>query len=669
METTDGPVLIVAGAGSGKTRVISHRILNLIRKGVAPGSILAITFTNKAAREMRERVDRLMSEDRNINLPVSFMERPFTATFHALGVHIIRENVGLLGLNRHFKIYDRSDSRRAVKEAMNEAGIDHKSHEPGAFLERISRSKGDDVSAAALRASAAGLDAGGAFMAETVADVWERYDAILAKEKALDFDDLLTKASELLDREEVRKHYNAVWKYVHIDEYQDTNKIQYKIASLLAGQSNNTCVVGDPDQNIYSWRGATLENILRFEKDYPEAAVITLEKNYRSTKNILAAANAVIEKNSGRKKKTLRTDNPEGEKLTVAACYTETDEARYVSDAARDLISSGVPPREVAVLYRANFQSRVLEDAFIRKNIPYQVLGIRFFERKEVKDVLAYIRTALDYEGSEPETRSLRSGSAAGDLARIINVPPRGVGKVTLAKILAGQESSLPPAVKTKLADFYRLLANIREKCLQNKPSEAIKFIIRETGMERAFQMGDSEDEERLMNVRELVSVAAQYDDFKPSEAKGGDNSQNDSHAGSALAGLETFLENAALATDQDEFKENRNAVRLMTVHAAKGLEFDHIFVAGMEEDLFPFRHTDKSAVGLDGNEEERRLFYVALTRARKKVRLSHSLVRTIYGAQRVSSPSEFLADIDPELVEEASPDKPTGAKAIFIDF
>ncbi len=624
VETTDGPVLVVAGAGSGKTRVIAHRILNLVQKGVAPHSILAVTFTNKAASEMRERVIKLLAEDKALNRPVSMGERPFVSTFHALGVHIIRENARLLGLNRHFNIYDRSDSRRAVKEAMVQVNIDPKKYEPGVFLNKISRAKGDGVQALAFK------DAAKDFMEEMIADVWEKYDAILKKDGALDFDDLLVKTAELLKIADVRGHYNSIWKYIHIDEYQDTNRIQYEIANHLAGTDRNICVVGDADQNIYSWRGATIENILHFEKDYPEAAVITLETNYRSTKTILAAANDVIEKNSMRKKKTLCTDNPTGEKIALLPSYNENDEARAIADISRDLIDGGTPAKEVAVLYRANFQSRALEEAFIKKNIPYQLIGVKFFERKEVKDVLSYIRAALNSNtDSQPNkgslvipakagiqgattdanlNRSNFTGTGAADIARIINVPPRGIGKVTVAKVLAGSESELPDGMKTKIASFRQLLADIKKEILEKKPSESVKFVIQETGMERVLREGDSEDEERLLNIHELVTVAAQYDHLKPEE------------------GIESFLENAALATDQDELKENHDAVKLMTVHASKGLEFDHVFIAGLEQDLFPFKHMDEEGQSQAEAEEERRLFYVALTRARKKVHLSHSL-------------------------------------------
>lgn len=632
VETRNGPLLIVAGAGSGKTRVIAHRILNLIRSGAAPHEILAITFTNKAAKEMRDRVTSLLSADNSINRPISVNEKPFVSTFHALGVHIIRENARLLGLTRHFTIYDRSDSKRAVKEAMLSRNIDPKKYDPGLFLSLISRAKGDGHSRLQYKDAARDL------MQEMTADVWERYDAILFKEKALDFDDLLAKTADLLERADVRDRYAKVWKYIHIDEYQDTNKVQYRIANHLAAAHKNICVVGDADQNIYSWRGATIENILHFEKDYPDTTVITLEKNYRSTKTILAAANAVIEKNSMRKKKTLYTDNAAGEKITLSASYSETEEARAIADSARDIIETGLPPREIAVLYRTNFQSRVLEEAFIKKNIPYQLLGVKFFERKEVKDVLSYVKASLNPE-------------SVADISRIINVPPRGIGKVTLAKIVGGEEGSLPPGMRDKIADFRKLLADIRDEIKEKKASEVIRFVIQESGMEKTLRSGDMEDEDRLLNIRELVSVASQYDHLKPEE------------------GIEAFLTNAALATDQDELNENTDSVKLMTVHAAKGLEFDHVFIAGLEQDLFPFKHSDDGNMSQHEEEEERRLFYVALTRARKKVHLSYSLVRKIYGTERVNTPSEFIEDIEKNLIEDSIPPKPMGAKAIFIDF
>ncbi|MGC9605356.1 MAG: UvrD-helicase domain-containing protein [Minisyncoccia bacterium] len=631
VQTTAGPVLIVAGAGSGKTRVIAHRILNLIKKGVPPSSILAITFTNKAAKEMRGRVQALIESDKTLNLPVSIAEQPFVGTFHALGARIIRENARTIGLDRHFTIYDRADSRRAVRNAMLQAGIDPKRYEPGALLDIISRAKGDGRGAAGFKETAEG------FVEETAADIWERYDAVLAAEKALDFDDLLLKARDLLDRPEVKARYNSTWRYIHVDEYQDTNRVQYEIVRRLAGPGRDVCVVGDPDQNIYSWRGATIENVMRFEEDYPDAALIALEKNYRSTKTILAAANGVIEKNLRRKKKTLHTDNPVGEKIALLRSYTENDEARAIADSASDLIGSGVPPKEIAVLYRTNFQSRVIEEAFIRKGLPYQLVGVRFFERKEVKDVLSYIRAALNRE-------------SRGDIARILNVPPRGIGRATAAKVVSGAEGSLSEATRKRVADFWHLLDDIRAEIVEKKPSETVRFVIRETGIEKAL-LEDEHDEEKLLNIQELVSVASQYDSLRPGD------------------GIEALLENSALATDQDELEESVDAVRLMTVHASKGLEFDHVFIAGLEQDLFPFKHIDGKETGQDETEEERRLFYVALTRARKKAHLSYAMIRKTYGAERINTPSEFIDDIEKVLIEEHAPERPTGMRAVFIDF
>jgi len=633
VDTTEGPVLIIAGAGAGKTGVITHRILNLIKKGVAPHQILAITFTNKAAKEMRDRVGNLLSEDKSLNVPISFTERPFLSTFHSLGVHIIRENAQILGLTRHFTIYDRSDSRRAIKEAMVQVSVDPKKFEPGTVLNMISRAKGDGIGYLHY------ADAAKDYLEETVASIWEKYDAILAKDKALDFDDLLLKTAQLLGgHEAIRKRYGEIWKYVHIDEYQDTNKVQYKIARYLAESHRNMCVVGDVDQNIYSWRGATIENILNFEKDYPEATVITLEKNYRSTKNILTAANDVIEKNRMRRKKTLYTDNETGEKISMLVSYTESDEARAIADEAKMLIGKGTSPREIAVLYRANFLSRSLEESFLKKNIPYQLVGVRFFERKEVKDVLSYIRAALNKE-------------SWNDIGRIINVPTRGIGKATVAKVMSGREDLLPPSMKQKIRDFWKLLEDIRKEITEKKPSEAVRFVIQETGIERSLLQGDSEDEERLLNIRELASVAAQYDHLKPEE------------------GIESLLSNAALASDQDDLEKDQDAVKLMTVHASKGLEFEYVFIAGLEQDLFPFKHIDEEDTDQSEEEEERRLFYVALTRAKKKLYLSHTIIRTVYGAERINVPSEFISDIRAELIEENKPEKPSGAKAIFIDF
>ncbi|MES3031443.1 MAG: UvrD-helicase domain-containing protein [Patescibacteria group bacterium] len=634
VDTLEGPVLILAGAGAGKTKTITHRILNLIKGGVRPSQILAITFTNKAAKEMRERVYHLIESDPTLNIPISFSERPFVSTFHALGVHIIKENAPLIGLTRHFTIFDRGDSKRAVKEALEELSIDPKEFEPGTLLNAISREKGDAVTMQAYKERAKD------FYSQLIARVWERYEATLFKERALDFDDLLLKTMVLLRKyPEVRKKYNFIWKYVHIDEYQDTNRVQYEIATMLSEETKNLCVVGDIDQNIYSWRGADIQNILNFEKEYPHAKIILLEENYRSTQTILTAANNVIKKNVVRREKNLFTKNGEGEKIELLISYTEQEEARMISEKIRELIEGGTSPREIAVLYRANFQSRVIEESFLRKNIPYQLLGVKFFERKEVKDVLSFIKASLNRE-------------SASDLIRIINVPPRGIGKATLLKVLAGQEATLGPALKQKVSQFMMLLDRIKEQAGKVQPSLLIKYILTESGIEKTYREGGGEEQEKLENLRELVSVATQYDALPMEEA------------------LEALLQNAALATDQDELEKNENAVKMMTVHASKGLEFDNVFIAGLEEDLFPHVKIGEKDMSPGEAEEERRLFYVALTRARKQIFLSYAMLRTIYGSQKVNTPSHFISDIgDEHITSSGSGDEPRGVKAIFIDF
>lgn len=631
----DGPLLIIAGAGAGKTKTITFRILHLIKEGVAPSSILAITFTNKAAKEMRERIEKLLRSDKELNLPISFTEKPFMSTFHSLGVHIIKENSRLLNLPRQFTIFDRGDSKRAVKEALEEASIDPKQFDPGKVLNTISRAKGDLETAESY-----GAKAGNQYFPRIVADVWQRYEAILRREKALDFDDLLLKTVILLrDHKEVLEHYQNIWKYIHIDEYQDTNKVQYMIAKLLARKGRNLCVVGDIDQMIYSWRGADIQNIMTFEEDYPEAKAVLLEENYRSTQTILTAANRVIAKNKNRREKNLFTKNSDGEKIGLFAGYDEAEEADFIAERSGELIKSGVSAREIAVLYRANFQSRVLEEAFLMHGLAYQVLGTKFFERKEVKDILAYLRAALSPE-------------SLADLKRVINVPARGIGKVTLLKILSGQKNTLPSATRTKIDAFYKALEAIKDAAAKKKPSETVKFIIQVTGMEEALKKTGTEDDlERLENIKELVTLATKYDGL------------------SAEEGIESLLADAALATDQDSLIKNQDAVKLMTIHASKGLEFDYVFITGLEENLFPHKRFSKEDESID-LEEERRLFYVALTRARKKLFLTYANMRMIFGSKQVNLPSEFMIEMDDDLTqaEERTGKRRTSIKTIFFD-
>jgi DNA helicase-2/ATP-dependent DNA helicase PcrA len=617
----DGPILILAGAGAGKTKTITHRILHLIKEGIAPHNILAITFTNKAAKEMRDRVFSLIKNDAEINLPVSFNEKPMVTTFHSLGVHIIRENSRFLGLQRHFTIFDKSDSNRAMKEAIIEEGLDPKRFEPAKIQSVISREKGNMMTVEKYR------DMGrNDYFSKIIVSLWGKYEAILKREQALDFDDLILKTAILLsENPEVLKHYQETWKYINIDEYQDTNRVQYTISKLLCQKSKNICVVGDGDQNIYSWRGADMRNILDFEKDYPNAKVILLEENYRSTQTILDSANTIIKKNKRRKEKNLFTKNEVGEKIALFEGYDEVEEANFIARKAKELHQSGVSLNEIAVLYRANFQSRVLEEAFLSHQVPYQLLGTKFFERKEIKDALSYIRAAINPSG-------------LSDIKRIINTPPRGIGKVTILKIFAGNESGLPENTQKKVAEFKELLQKIKEVAEKDKASELIKFIIAKSGMESAYKNGTEEDIERLENLQELVTLATKYDYFQTE--------------GKAQEGLEKLLEEAALQSDQDELKENKDGVKLMTVHSSKGLEFEYVFITGLEEDLFPHRRISEEEISQEEAEEERRLFYVALTRAKKKLFLTFTGIRTIFGSKHINVPSEFLSDIDDKNIE-----------------
>ena len=617
----EGPVLILAGAGAGKTKTIAERIRHLVETGVAPSTILAITFTNKAAREMRERITQGLRSNLSLDRPISTFEEPFVSTFHSLGVHILREQSAKAGIRKHFTIFDRADSHKALKEALETVGLDPKTYDPARLMSIISREKGKGTSVGDYLDNKEEYSSG--YIRGMVGQVWPEYEKILKRDNALDFDDLLLKTARLLrDDLAVREFYQNLWRYIHIDEYQDTNQVQYKISKMLVGKDKNICVVGDIDQNIYSWRGADIKIILDFETDYPEARVITLEENYRSTKNILEAANAVIEKNKIRRDKNLFTGNLAGEKIGLYRGFDETSEAEFVAGRAEELIKEGVPPEEIVVLYRANFQSRVLEEAFMNRGIPYQLLGTRFFERKEVKEVVSYLRAALN-----PESLS--------DLKRIINVPTRGIGKTTVLKIFSGQETALPETMKIKLANFRKLLGEIEKISKQEKPSETISFIIKKSGLEEEWKEGGDEGAARLENVYELSNFASRYDHLPPEE------------------GISNFLADAALQSDQDELKEEQKALRLMTVHASKGLEFDVVFITGLEDGLFPYQRVTEGHASPEEAEEERRLFYVALTRARKKVFLSYVETRTLFGHRQVNIPSEFIFDIPEALVEE----------------
>ena len=613
----EGPLLIIAGAGTGKTKTLVHRIASLIESGVPPENILAVTFTNKAAAEMRERVDAVLGSAPSFNRPVTDRSHPFVSTFHSLGVFLLRGHYAEMDLPKHFSICDRDRSKQLLREAARRSGLDPKQYDIGKTLGLISNQKNALVSAEEF-------SSGDSYVADLVGPIWRAYEEHKKEEGAVDFDDLLVLPIRLLeDRPDIRKRYRTLWRYVHIDEYQDTNEAQCRLMHLLASEHKNICAVADADQTIYSWRGARVETVLNFEHDYPGARTILLEENYRSTKTILEAANTVISKNRKRTEKKLYTENAEGEKIELISAFSENEEASRVAQKTAEILSGGVPASEVAVLYRTNFQSRALEEAFLAQNIPYTVVGTKFLDRQEVRDVLAYI------EGS-------RNRNAWSSIKRIINLPPRGIGKTTLLRVLEGAESKLSRRAQDSLTAFYRLLDDIEKKVGSERPSELVKFVIEHSGLDRYYK--ERNEEERLENMRELVTLAARYDS----------------------EGVNHFLERTALAADQDSLTyAPERSVKLMTVHAAKGLEFDHVFITGLEEGLFP--HDPVNDEPRD-EEEERRLFYVALTRARKKAVLSTAQTRTIFGSTSVQLPSQFIADIE-NLVPDRPPHEDSGGE------
>jgi len=637
---TDGPLLIIAGAGAGKTKTLTYRILHLIQNGVDPRKILSITFTNKAAGEMRERVKALLSA----NFPNDDWERtsPFLSTFHSLGVFIIKNEYQTLGIKKYFSIYDRADSISLIKKIMKKQGIDAKQYDPKSFISHIGRAKSDLIEISEYEA-----DSQGDFIKDQVVDVWKEYRAQMKKENALDFDDLLYEAVLLLKKNpDILNKYQDMFEYVHIDEYQDTNEVQYQLSKMLVQKHKNICVVGDADQNIYSWRGATIKNIMNFEKDYPDAQEVLLEQNYRSTKTIIAAANGVIRKNKRRKDKNLFTENVDGERITTFNGYDENDEARFVLDEMRRLHDDqGVRYKDMTVLYRANYQSRVFEETAIRKSIPYQIIGTRFFDRREIKDVLSYVKYALN-----PEDFT--------SLSRIINLPARGIGKVSEMKIVEGRPNELGAKVRDAYMNFESLMVRIRAQIGKIPVSEIIKFIFEHSGLEVDYMKDRENGMDRVQNVKELVSLATSYNEDMTQE------------------GLFKFIEDVSLYSDQDDITDEVDAIRLMTIHASKGLEFDYVFIVGLEQGLFPSENFDTNK----DDEEERRLFYVAITRACKKLYLTYAGMRKLYGSLMVNTPSEFLLDIEEQYLEiygdevrygneDDKPDTSSLAKSIFIDF
>ena len=621
---TEGPMLIMAGAGSGKTKVLTCRVANLLQKGVRPYRILAITFTNKAAAEMRERVN-------NMSGPAA--KDVWLFTFHAFCARFLRMEIDKLpGYGGNFAIYDTADSQNLIKQILKEMNLDDKRFQPSGILSRISNAKN------ALQDAAAFARQAGDFYEQKVADIYSRYEQKLQLNNALDFDDLLMLSIKLLqENKEVREKYQDRFDYLLVDEYQDTNHAQYLLTKFLAAKHRNICVVGDADQSIYGWRGADIQNILDFEKDYPDAKVIKLEQNYRSTQIILDAANAVIENNTGRKPKNLWTENKSGADIIYFQAVDERDEARFVIEQLQNLQrTENKKLGDMAILYRTNTQSRIFEEMLIKSGISYNMVGgLKFYERKEIKDIIAYLRVIFNPDDSL-------------SLLRIINVPKRGIGDASLAKIqayAAANNVSLFEAVSnaaaidglssrfvSKLDDLAGIIFELMNLANEAPVEDLIDRVLRDTGyLEELENERTPQAQSRIDNLHELISVAQE---FAASEEENN---------------LENFLAHVALVSDIDDTELGEDAITLMTLHSSKGLEFPVVFLVGMEEGLFPHARTlmDETEI-----EEERRLCYVGITRAKEKLFLSSTKMRTIYGNTVTYPPSRFLQEIPARLVK-----------------
>jgi DNA helicase-2/ATP-dependent DNA helicase PcrA len=628
---TEGPVLIVAGAGSGKTRALTHRIAYLIREhGVNPYSVLAITFTNKAAREMAQRVEELLGE--------LIAKGMWILTFHSACVRILRREHKHLGLPSSFTIYDEGDTERLITNVLRDLNLDVKRFPPRAMSAAIGKAKDHVLSAAEFTAGA------GNFYEETIAKVYSAYEERKRAAGALDFDDLIGETVRLFrEHPEVLEHYQERFRYVLIDEYQDTNRAQYELVNLLAAKYRNVCVVGDADQGVYSWRGATIQNLLDFERDYPDAAVFLMEQNYRSTSNILAVANALIEHNVQRKPKSLWTETEGGELAVRFRADDEHEEALFVAEETHRLVDEeGFRYTDIAVFYRTNAQSRVLEDVFMRAGTPYRVVGgVRFYQRKEVKDVLAYLRLLVNPQ----DVVAAR---------RVINTPKRGIGDATVAALegfaavegvpfleaarRVDEVASLAARAKGAVAGFVEIM-DVRQAAFDSgaAPQRMVEAAATESGYLIELETERTvEAEGRIENLRELGGVAAEFEQRDPNGS------------------LSDFLEQVSLVGEQDEYDEEAGSVTLMTLHNAKGLEFPVVFIIGLEDGVFPHYRSmgDQSEL-----EEERRLLYVGVTRARQRLYLTHAWSRSLFGATSYNPPSRFLGEIPSELVRALEED------------
>ena len=628
-----GPLLVLAGAGSGKTRVLTHRVAHLVARGEAkPSEILAITFTNKAAEEMRGRVEGLVGR---------IVRLMWVMTFHSACARILRAEAERLGYTKRFSIYDEADSVRLVRRCLDELSVDPKRFAPRAIKAQISRAKNQLLDATAYRQQVS------SFFEQTAADAYELYEQRIHEMNAVDFDDLLFRTVNLLELfPDVAERYRNTFRWILVDEYQDTNHAQYRLLQLLAGEERNVCVVGDDDQSIYGFRGADINNILDFERDFPGAAVVKLEQNYRSTQTILSAANAVVSHNVGRKPKELWSDVGEGDPVHVAELDDEHAEARFVAaEIERLQDEEGISPCDVAVFYRTNAQSRVLEDTLVRFGVGYQVIGgTKFYERAEIKDALAYLTLLVN-------------PSDAVSFARVVNSPKRGIGQTTVARVV-GHANTMgepvteiaavpelvpglgPPAVKA-LDRFASILERLRELSERTTIGDLLESTLQETGYFEALEAERTiEAQGRLENLHELIGVGREFDANWQGE-----------HGQPALA---EFLQQLSLYSEQDGLREREELVTLMTLHNAKGLEYPVVFMIGCEEGVFPHSRSIE-----EGNlEEERRLCYVGITRAERKLYITYAQTRTLYGARSYNMPSRFIDELPAELTdaEEAAP-------------
>jgi DNA helicase-2/ATP-dependent DNA helicase PcrA len=643
-EHKEGPLLILAGAGSGKTRVLTYRIAHLIAQGIEPSAILAITFTNKAAKEMRERVATLVGSE-GYGLWVT--------TFHSACVRILRREIdNMPGYNRNFVIYDTGDQQSLLKSCLKEYNLDEKKFPVRSVASVISQAKNTLIDPEGFSHKASG------YFEQKVVDIYKSYQKKLKSNNALDFDDIIMLTVQLFQQnKQVFRYYQDKFRYIMVDEYQDTNHAQYMLIKLLASEYRNLCVVGDDDQSVYGWRGADIQNILDFERDYPEAKVIKLEQNYRSTQKILDAANAVVKNNESRKEKSLWTENAEGQPLVCYVGNDERDEAGYVVERIKRLHElEGRPFNDFAVLYRTNAQSRALEERLMKAATPYRVFsGLKFYQRLEIKDILAYLRV-------------LYNPADQVSFARVLGVPKRGLGDSALEKILEYADEQgmpvleaileaeyipdFPTRAKKPLAGFAHLMKGLVAYSKEASVTDLVEAILSKTGYKALLQADDTpEAETRLENLGEFVSVTAEYD------AKAAQSAQNASKDGvdeeEAVPGLSGFLEQVSLVADIDELDQAEEAVALMTMHSAKGLEFPVVFVVGMEDGIFPSSRSLMDPVVL---EEERRLCYVAITRAREKLYLCNAEMRMLYGKTQYNQPSRFLAEIPSTLMTDIDP-------------